>query len=405
MKRTYILLLAVVLLLTACGTKVAVKSEEERKAEIRAELEAELEVEADLKSEEENANSEPEILQETVVEEAGNEATKVPLVNQSFEKGISFVGRITCNTAPYFVCLYNEYNTVEVNGKTYDTIALSEDLLSKYVPRSGFSYHLEGFPMIDKDSYFNYSIEFDPTTAEEVMGYLMVKDYRIIEVPYGNGAVLKDYSHEPYPTKYYSDVLYTLCLGLYGAEEVNPMDNKGYEENKDFAEAVDNILSKGYDLVQANGYYKVVNESKVDIDEMPTVKEICNLLSIEMKDIVTQEDGGYATYWSRYKDDEIEFYVAHDDQLKETDIVLGISVTGYDYSLMGVSLGENLAKTYATMDKQYQHFEDRHSGGKAKYLYNIDGYALTLNDIGWYNDYPMDSETLIKSISYYGLLD
>ena len=108
-----------------------------------------------------------------------------------------------CNEAPYFLIMYNEYEKINVNGKEYDRVALETDLISKYVSREHFLYHVEGFPMLDPVNYVGMRIEFDPTTAYESMGYLMVKDYRIIKDTYNNGEKLKDYSDEPYPITYY----------------------------------------------------------------------------------------------------------------------------------------------------------------------------------------------------------
>ncbi len=397
MKKILCMLLVLLLLLTACSSEKEVKTEAELKAEIRAELEAEQKAEME---QEQETEQDTEKLSESKDKKSDESA-----VNQDFENGIEFSGELTCNTAPYVLMIYNEYNKAVVNGKEYDCITLEKDIISKYVKRQNFSYHIEGFPMIDSNDYLDMTIEFDPTTAYETMGNLMVKDYRVIEDPYNNGTKLTDYSNEPYSTTYYQDVIKTLCLGMFGAESEDAKKNPGYESNADFKEAVDTILSKGYKLVQNNGYYKAVNENAYNIDHMPTVSEMCNIVGIDINDITTNEDNGYYLYSSHYSNDEIGVYINHDEKLQGDDLVTGITVKGIDYKLYGISLGNTLLNTYDKIDEKYDGMYNMHDDSYAKYVFDVDGYAFTLNNIGWEENAQIEEYDLVRQISCYELVD
>ena len=394
MKRKLGLLLVVLLLLTvACSSKEALKTEEELRKEIRAELEAEAKLKEEIRKKMEEEQKTAAGKENSSQSE---EEHQKPAINQNFENGIEFNGKIVCNEEPYFVMLKNNSSKAKVNGKEYTYIALETDIISKYISRDKFLYHVKGFPMIVSDDYLYMAIEFDPSTAYESMDYLVVKDYRIIEPN------LKDYSNEPYPITYYQDVIKTLCVGIYGAVEADVKKNPGYENNTDFKEAVDKVLSKGYVLVQNNEYYKVVNENAYNIDHMPTVNEICDIIGINVNEINTTEINYTTKYASEYFSDEIIFSIGHNKELKGTDLIDCIVIRGFDYTLKGIGLGDNVLNAYNKIAEKYDKLYTSYYERYEDYVFNVDGYAFRLNNLGYKeeNDNHVDKHDLVREIKF-----
>jgi hypothetical protein len=317
---------------------------------------------------------------------------------------VTFTGEITANVAPYFVVIESEYNPLVFNGKEYTRIALGEDKISKYVDRDCFSYHLEGFPMLDTyGKYVDVTIEFNPADAsDDERGFLYVSDYNVIPT---RDEELVDKSGEDYPISYYQDVILTLCVGMYGNDADNIKDNPGYGFD-DFKEAVDKIEEKGYTFKKENGYYKVVNENAYNFDHIPTVDEMCKLLDIDKSQIKKVQDGGYFMYSSSYSNDEISFVAFHDEEeLKGTQKVDMLTIRGYNYTAYGVSLSDSVNKAFEKISKNYKGMYSHHDDSTAKYVYDVDGWGFTVNSIGYDNDHEVDEYDLVKWISVYAIID
>lgn len=375
------------------------KTEEEIKAELDDEVRAELKAEVELRE-----TLKEEIKEEMASEKNGNEEVdEVDLdyvqskqeMNADFEDWVSYQGVLTCDIAPYQV-LIEDYGQ--------QTLALEKNEILKYIDRSNFTYHLEGFPMVDPIEPIYVTIQYDPATTYEAMGYLFVENYRVIQTSNDIDEQLKDYSNEAYPLTYYQDVIKTLCMGMYGSDQT-VLENRAYQENEDFREAVDTILVAGYQLVKSNGYYKIANENAINIGHIPTVDEICRILGITLADINTREEGGYYLYISDYHNDEISIYIYHDEALKGSDRVSGISIKGYDFKLHNIALGETLGKAYSETDEAFDGFYNHHDDETMKYVFNVDGFALTFNDIGWDNTLQIDEDDLVRKINYYSVED
>lgn len=409
MKKVIGIALVIMLLVTACGDNETVQTEEALKEEIRREMEAEAKLKEEVKAELEAEKIEENVMVEGVY---GLEV----MAGKAFENGVRFSGELICNTAPYYLVLYNELESINVAGQEYNYIALNEDIVSKYVERKNFSYHLEGFPMVESSDFTEFTIEFNPDTAKNVEGNLMVYDYRIIENPYDDGNLLIDYTNQPYPTKYYQDVLYTLCLGIYSADEDNPKENLGYSKNADFKEAVDTILAKGYELQKVEGkygydsFYKVINKSSYNFIEVPTFIEICNVLGIGMNEITTVDEYGYFSYSSTYEDDEISFSIYHDQKLTGNEKLDKLIIKGYDFKFLDIALSDNVASNLSMLNNNYKNYENHHAYGEEDHyiekLYDVDGYALSICDYDWKNQASeVQDNEIVKKIKIYNVID
>lgn len=334
------------------------------------------------------------------VEESSDDAS----VSDDDSEMITVTGMITSFAAPYIPVIDVEYNPVVYNGKEFTLIGLDVDKISKYLDRDIFVYHLEGFPMINADNkYIDVSIQFSLDDAYDgEMGALMVSDYTVLPA---YDMELVDRSNDPYPISYYQDVIMTLCLGMYGNEADNIMDNPGYE-NKDFKEAVDTVYAAGYNFVKENGYYKIVNKDAVNIEKMPTVDEICKMVGIDKSEIVRKDDGGYFMYTSTWSNDEIEFSIFHDEEeLSGSQNVDYLNIHGYRFKAFGVSVSDNVNSAYEIIAKKYKGMYSHHDDSVAKYVYDINGYGFTLNNIGYNNDFEIDEYNFVKNISFYSIID
>lgn len=207
------------------------------------------------------------------------------------------------------------------------------------------------------------------------------------------------------PTHYYQEILYNLCLKEYGAESKEAMDNLAYQSSAEFKEAVDTIYERGYQLIAENGYYRIVNPHVVDINYRMRVKEMCDLLGIGLEDLEQVKGGGYFTYWTTYENEEVSFSIGHEMPLKGDEYLSAISIKGYEFSLLGISLGQNVLKAYDIIEKDYDAYESHHSDTVAKYLYNVDDYAFGFNNYGWDNQHIISETEIINQIHYYELLD
>ncbi len=311
-------------------------------------------------------------------------------------------GRLTCNIAPY--CLLLELSEpIELYGVTYDHISFEDTELENYVDRSNFIYNIEGFPMIT-DSSMAYVLEVDLSTAYDAMGYLMVKDYERLDAD--NTDVWVDHSSEDFPVDYYQSVIKGLCLSGYGVEEENIFDSPAME-NPDFREAVDKITAKGYTFEVSNGYYKIISgQSAYNFEKMPTLDEICQIVGIDKAALERMDDGGYFMYSSSWSGEGIAFTVYHDaETLTGTERINYLNVTGPEYKISNIAYGDKVLKTINTLGQKLENIYSHHDDTFAKYVYSLDGYALTVNGIGFDNEAVVSEEDTVTSISLYELLD
>lgn len=410
MKNITIILLITVLVLSGCGSKSSmseedlkaeireeleaeIKAEEKLKAEIREELEAEIEAEEKLKDE---IEAESKVDEKKVEEKDQNEDT---VVNQEFENGVFVQGYLTCNTAPYFILMDN-IETITYDGQEYDYIALSDEILTKYVNKNNYVYNLEGFPMITKSDML-MTIEIDLENAYEGLGYLFIEDYRLVEDQYNNGETLTDYSNSPFPLIYYQEVIKTLCLGMYGSTEENILDNVGYTNDVDFKDAVDRVLSKGYELKRNGGYYIIVNKEAYNIDSDVSIDEICQIVGITIEDFETSENYNDFDYDSHFGNDEIWIGIAHDGLLTGDMMVGEIHVRGYAYKLYDIGIGERVLDVYKELGSMYKGLYDKHSDTELECVFDVNGHILLLNNIKSREYAHIDDNTLVKSIDFW----
>lgn len=385
MKKIIGLALVALMLMTACTPSRPSKTEEELKAEIKAELKAEMQAAEDVTAED---------LSEEVVALAETEGVA------DLRENTVFAGLLSSNTAPYFLVLTDAYNPIIVDDKEYTSLAFDAEKASKYLDRDQFSYHLEGFPIFS--GKYNYlEIEFDLNAAYESMGYLRVDDYKVLSYNYGP---LENKSSFPYPNSYYQEIIKTLGLGVYGAEEVDIKNNEGYN-NEVFKAAVDLLENQGYKFVQHGNYYQVINEKPIQIDHVPSVNELCMMLGIEISDLNISEDGGYFMYSSNWIDEDIEFMVYHDEPLKGDEKVSLINVNGLKYELFGLRTGMNVNEAFELLKTKYGGMYSHHSDTYAEYVFNVEQYAFTLNHIGFDEVVQIGDNELVLSMSLYELLD
>jgi hypothetical protein len=177
MKKAICIVLVMMLVLTACDSKEATKSEEELKAEIRAELEAEAKQKEEPK-EEEKPSENVFILEGTL---QANEPPEGPGIK--LNKPIKI--KRQWNDETY----------------TFERVYFSGDEIYNYVDRDKFIYD-EPFILLSKDSVIPVKIEFDFSgfvKAEGVIedGHIWTDKYEILEV--NGSSELVDKSNEPYP--------------------------------------------------------------------------------------------------------------------------------------------------------------------------------------------------------------
>lgn len=411
MKKLIAIILVMMFCLTACGQNEVIKeadlkvkeaeakvAEAERKAE-EAEKKA-AEAEAKLKeSENLEDNSDEEGLENDSeeLEGTGQNSVKTTITGQYFSQG-----------SPYEVGFKDFYPSVIFNDKEYDSIIFDDDLFIDYIDRDSFVYDMEGFAKVEEGPYFN--IEIDLSNCEDDRGRLIIRDYKVLEYGQTMEPELVDYSNQKFTDRYYQDVIYKLSLGYYMAEEQNVKDNEGYKSDKDFKEAVDKMLAKGYEIVSKGSYYRIKNENAYDISEIKTVGEMCELLGIQISDIKTREDGAYYMYSSRYGNDQIYFEVHHDEELNNNQGISLLRIKGFDFKLCGVGFGDNALKSTQMLDNKFSKIENRHTlegDTKVNYLYSFGevGAALYVTDFSWENDLEISDIEIVDNMGYYFLWD
>lgn len=60
---------------------------------------------------------------------------------------------------------------------------------------------------------------------------------------------------------------------------------------------------------------------------------------------------------------------------------------------------------YEELSSSYQGMYSHHSGSRAEYIYDVDGFGVVLNDIGWDAKVNLDEAMVVRKITLMGFLD
>ncbi|MBN2898183.1 MAG: hypothetical protein JXO44_05335 [Clostridia bacterium] len=378
MKKLLCMITVIALMFTACGPKVPEKTEEELRAEIKAELEAEMKSEAEVvettDASEEQVAAEEEADEPVVTENRRDDVYYA----EDLKKGTKISDKFELTDNFY----YETHGDVTTYG--YELKATSSvDATLIYNPEYNFYFLRVDEAIFDKDILIKKPLE---ETGEAI-------------IPVGK------------------------VDATYG---INPQKSTVAEKYLIAAKASDTYTIAGQAIIQyvlvadnetSNTYSVILSEfvsdepisvpeTAVNIDKLLTLKEMCQMVGIDTTDMVTEEDGGYFMYYTHWANDQIEFSVFHDEEQPAGDmLVSNIKITGDAYKLFGIGVGDNLANSFKSMETRYEHLYSHHDETYVKYVYDVAGYALTFNGIGFNSEVVIGSDEVVTDIDYYILLD
>lgn len=253
MKKLISILLILVLLLTACGSKETAKTEEELKAEIRAELEAEKESAEKPKEEHEEKKTKNTEEKTETVDNTLNEDKELVLKGKLILTGTEFGHGILLDQKRNIND--NIVNKIYFNNK--------EDVL-KFVPRRYFTFYFEGRTSLKEELSGKIPIEIEADLdsfnfeSDRNIGWIDVID--VISVDDEKDPV--DKSVKEYPDEYYKDVFNVMISFLRDeVREPDIRDMEIYKSGGEFKEAVDKLIERGYFIEMGEGDY-YINKTK-----------------------------------------------------------------------------------------------------------------------------------------------
>ena len=392
MKRLMCLILVGVLTIAGCSSKPQ-KTEEALRAEIKAELEAEMKAE---------------------IEEIQGGQEKVDPVVESTEAEADEEAQAASDEDV-------ETQEDEVVEKRSDVFYV-EDLKAgtrvsdKFELTSDYYYTTDGYTLA-----YGYELEANDVVQASLI-YNMEYDFyflRIDEPVFDKDILVQN------PMKESGEEL--VSMGRESLEVgVNPVKSQISDRAYQAAKNSDTYLVKGqatisHILVDDNEasatYSVVVKEFKFNdqanqiqagynFEKIPTLNDICTILGIGISEVVTDEDGGYFRYYSHWANDDIAFEVYHDETVLTGEEKLGsLVIMGGPYTMFGIGCDDRLLESFEKIGQTYQHFYSHHDDAYAKYVYDVDACAFTLNGIGFNDAMVLDETDLVTSMNLYELYD
>lgn len=387
MKRLIGLIMIGILVLSACASQPE-QSEEELRAEIKAELEAEMEAEAAANqadaagaTAEEMEATDSDESQEVVTEEETDSA-------EEKRTDIFYAEDLKAGTeiSDKFELIDDYYYETDGN-----TVSFGYELKANDTVKATLIYNME---------YNFYFLRIDePVFAKDILVKNPTKDNGT-EVVAGAVASLQ-FGINPKVSKI-SDAVYQAAKNSdsYSIEGQATIDNilvADDETSDTYSVVVSDFKAEGLETIPQTAY---------NFEKMPTLNEMCDLLGINISDVVTDEDGGYFMYYSHWSNDDIAFTVFHDEEeLSGDEKLSNLEITGKAYTLLGIGCGDSVLKGFHKLGESHEHIYSHHNDSYAKYVYNVDGYALTFNNIGFDDAVVIQEDDVITNVSYYELLD
>lgn len=393
MKRLIGLIMIGILVLSACASQPE-QSEEELRAEIKAELQEEMEAEA--------ATNQADATEATEAQTESAEASEAEEVEEAEETTTEEVA--------------DPLEEKRTDVFYAEDLKAGSKISDKFELVSDYYYDTDGHTVS-----FGYELKVNEA-VEATLIYNMEYDFyflRIDEPIFSKDIIVKNPLMEN-GQEIISEELANLEFGVN--PKISQIPQVAYEaaknsDNNSIAgqATIENILvaddetSGTYSVVvsdfKAEGLENLLQEA-YNFDKMPTLKEMCSILDITIEDVTTDEDGGYFMYYSHWANDDIAFTVFHDEeQLSGNEKLSNLEITSEAYTLLDIGCGDSVLKSFHKLGESHEHIYSHHDDSYAKYVYNVDGYALTFNGIGFDDAAVIQEDDVITNLSYYELLD